>query len=261
MITSILVSIIIAILTEETLGWMPHLAKWLVRQNAKHLPSHLTERCEEEWLAHLEQIPGRVSKLLFAIDTYRASYKISHEYLLPSKSYWVTFFIRLFDLSFAFFVLILSLPTFILILLLLKTENPKSPLFTRQTRVGQNNKEFELLKFRVDSSWVGFYLRKYSLNELPQILNILKGDLSLIGPMPKTPQKFKQIEKIIPNYSNRHFVKPGLISWPASKPCGITKENVTKQHLLDLYYIKNLSPLRNLFIFWRVVKGVLMGKQ
>lgn len=261
MITTIIVGLIIALLTEETLGWMPHFAKWLIRQNAKRVPTHLIDRCEEEWLAHLDQIPGRVSKLLFSIDSYRASFKISHEHFAPNVSYWVPFFLRIIDFSYAFVFLIMSLPILILVSFLLIIKNSKEPLLTRQLRVGKNNKNFELIKFRTDSSRIGYLIRKFGLNELPQIFNVLKGELSFVGPSPETPERIRRIEQVVPDYSKRHFVRPGLTGWAQIKhPYGSSIKNVKERLFYDLCYVKNLSPLLNLMIILVTFRAVLMRK-
>ena len=227
MIVTILIGLLVAIFTDEVLGWMKYLSHWLVSRNARRVPLHLQDRCKEEWLAHINEIPGRVCKLLFAVDSYRAAYKISHYYLHPNVSHWVPIVRRVFDISFATIALVLNAPIMLITALLIKLSS-KGPVFFAQETIGKDGKVFKLLKFRsmyinndpkIHQEYVqilinghnnngdnknsfvegngfnkitiyprvtpiGKLLRKTSLCELPQFINVLIGDMSIVGPIP-----------------------------------------------------------------------------
>lgn len=150
------------------------------------------------------------------------------------------------------------------------------PLIFTQERVGQNNKVFKVVKFRSMSAHnsedgiaknpqitkVGKFLRKTRIDELPQIWNVMRGDLSLIGPRPEIPALVKQYEKEIPYYNVRHLIKPGLSGWAQlyhqEHPHHKANTEETKKKLsYDLYYIKNRSLAIDLKIALRTIKVLL----
>jgi len=154
--------------------------------------------------------------------------------------------------------------------------NGKGPVFYKQKRVGRNGKIFEIVKFRSmvtgaekngaqwatekDSriTFVGNILRKTRIDELPQIMNVLKGELSFVGPRPERPEFVGELEKIIPHYRMRHLVKPGLSGWAQINfPYGASVEDTTEKLQYDLYYIKNRSILLELIIFLKTTLVVL----
>lgn len=156
----------------------------------------------------------------------------------------------------------------------------KGTIFYKQTRVGQGNKPFELLKFRsmcenaeagVGAQWavkndarvtrVGKILRKYRIDELPQLLNILKGEMSLVGPRPERPEFVEKLSDKIPFYSERHRVKPGLAGWAQMRyPYGSSENDAMEKLKYDLYYVKNSSLIFNLAILVQTAEIVLWGK-
>jgi len=104
-------------------------------------------------------------------------------------------------------------------------------------------------------------LRKVRLDELPQLWNVLKGDMSLIGPRPERPEFVENLKQIIPYYSERHFVKPGITGWAQIKyPYGASVEDAIEKLKFDLFYIKNISPLLDLLIVLETIKVVLFGR-
>src|SRR5262249_17447052 len=165
------------------------------------------------------------------------------------------------------------------IALLIKMDS-RGPVFFTQERVGQNGRLFVLIKFRsmqanaesatgpvyasVDDhrvTRVGRLLRTTRLDELPQLLNVLWGDMSFGGPRPERLYFFEQFEKVIPYYSQRWSVKPGITGWAqVSFPYGSTLEDAVEKLRLDLYYIKNMSLFLDLFIILKTVKIVLLGR-
>ncbi len=186
---------------------------------------------------------------------------------------------RAFDITAALAGLMLASPLVPLIALAIVLESGRPVLF-RQVRTGENEQPFELFKFRsmrrdaeVDSGavWaqknddritrVGRFLRKSRLDELPQLWNVLRGDMSLIGPRPERPEFVQQLKELIPYYSERHVVKPGITGWAQIKyPYGASVQDALEKLRFDLFYIKNLSPLLDFLIVLETIKVMLFGR-
>ncbi len=189
------------------------------------------------------------------------------------------FYKRLLDLCFSLLGIVLAAPLFPLVAILVKVDSPGAVLF-RQIRVGQRGKEFAILKFRTmrqdaesatGAVWsqkndsritrIGGFLRKTRLDEIPQLFNVLKGQMSFIGPRPERPEFVTQLTESIPYYSRRHFVKPGLTGWAqVCYPYGASEEDALEKLRYDLYYIKNYSILLDLFIVLETIKVVIYGR-
>ena len=174
--------------------------------------------------------------------------------------------------------LVLSLPVCLLVALAIKLDSP-GPIFYRQERVGEDGKIFTLLKFRsmrADAEingavWarlndrrvtrVGNMIRKLRLDEVPQMINVLKGEMSFVGPRPERPVFIEQLQKEIPYYSQRHVSKPGITGWAQIRyPYGASKEDALEKLKYDLYYIKHMSVLFDLTIILETVKTVLLRR-
>jgi sugar transferase (PEP-CTERM system associated) len=174
--------------------------------------------------------------------------------------------------------LILVAPLMLLVALLIKLESP-GPVFYNQERVGKFGRRFNLHKFRsmkADAEangpvWageddpritrVGRFLRKTRLDEAPQLLNVLKGEMSFVGPRPERPFFVEQLREEIPYYDQRHAVRPGVTGWAQIRyPYGASKEDALEKLKYDLYYIKNLSIIFDLYIILETGKVVLFGK-
>ncbi len=154
------------------------------------------------------------------------------------------------------------------------------PIFFSQTRVGLNGKHFKIHKFRTmiinaetetGAVWcqkkdsrvtiVGRVMRKLRIDELPQFYNILKGDMSLIGPRPERPEFVELLKQRIPFYDERHLVKPGLTGWAQVLfPYGSSVEDAAEKLHYDLFYIKNMSVFMDVKIFLKTFATVLAGK-
>ncbi len=169
-------------------------------------------------------------------------------------------------------LLILTLPLWPFIAIAIKLEN-KGPVFYHQQRIGKNKKPFFLIKFRsmrTDAEkngavWAkkqdpritktGKFIRKTHIDELPQMLNILKGEISLVGPRPERPEFVEQLEKEIPHYHIRHIIKPGFTGWAQIKfRYGRSIMDSQEKFQYDLYYIKNRSLLIDIGILLRTFK-------
>ena len=189
------------------------------------------------------------------------------------------FYKRLLDLCFSLLGIVLALPLFPLVALLVKLDSPGPALFS-QIRTGERGREFSILKFRTmrqdaesgtGAVWaqqndpritrLGGFLRKTRLDEIPQLFNVLRGEMSFIGPRPERPEFVSQLIENIPYYNKRHFVKPGLTGWAQiCYPYGASEEDALEKLRYDLYYIKNYSILLDLFIVLETIKVVIYGR-
>jgi sugar transferase (PEP-CTERM system associated) len=183
---------------------------------------------------------------------------------------------RASDLVLASVFLVLSLPVAILAAIAIKLDSP-GPIFYRQQRVGRDERVFELLKFRSmitnaesggSPQWakvndarvtrIGRLLRTLRVDEIPQVINVLKGDMSFIGPRPERPEFVQQLKQVIPFYHLRHYVLPGVTGWAqVNYPYGASVEDAKRKLEYDLYYILDASPLLDLRIILRTIR-VLM---
>ena len=185
---------------------------------------------------------------------------------------------RIVDLALAAAGLVLAAPLMLLTALAVRLESP-GPVLYRQERVGENGRIFTLCKFRsmrTDAEngtpiWakekddrvtrIGRFLRLTRLDELPQLWNVLRGDMSFVGPRPERPFFVEQLAAVIPFYMERHAVKPGVTGWAQVKyRYGSSVEDAMEKLRYDLYYIKHLSIVFDLTIVADTVKVILSGK-
>lgn len=175
--------------------------------------------------------------------------------------------------------LVISLPIAVLTAVLIKLES-KGPIFYKQERLGKNGRIFNVIKFRsmnIDAEadgkpvWatdddgratrVGRIIRKIRVDEIPQFWNILKGEMSFVGPRPERPHFVSQLAQEIPFYEHRHLVAPGLTGWAQIKyPYGASIEDARQKLQYELYYIKNQSLTLDLIIVFETIKTVLFGR-
>jgi sugar transferase (PEP-CTERM system associated) len=173
---------------------------------------------------------------------------------------------------------ILSLPIVLVTAVLIKLES-KGPVFYKQERVGKNGRVFVLAKFRsmrVDAEesgpvWaskkdtrttrVGRIIRKIRVDEIPQFWNILKGEMSFVGPRPERPHFVSQLAEEIPFYEQRHLIAPGLTGWAQIKyPYGASIEDARQKLQYDLFYIKNHGLFLDAIIMFETIKIILFGR-
>jgi sugar transferase (PEP-CTERM system associated) len=188
---------------------------------------------------------------------------------------------RAFDLVAAVCGLILSLPLTVVTAILVKLDSPRDPVFYHQERVGLNGATFTIHKFRTMRSdaeatsgpvWsagdqdpritrVGRLLRKTRLDEIPQLWNVLLGDMSLIGPRPERPSFVEKLTKQIPFYGQRHVVKPGVTGWAQVRYAyGASVEDSLEKMQYDLYYVKHMSLTFDLLIALETIKTVVLRR-
>jgi sugar transferase (PEP-CTERM system associated) len=188
---------------------------------------------------------------------------------------------RVFDIITAASLLSLTWPVMLLTALAILAEDGlRSPVFYRQRRVGLEGREFSVLKFRSmrpdaerdgQPRWadaadarvtrVGSFMRKVRIDELPQLINVLKGEMGFVGPRPERPEFVAELSEQIPYYRERHCVKPGITGWAQlCYPYGSSAHDATEKLQYDLYYVKNHSLLFDLAILLQTVEVVLLGK-
>ena len=184
---------------------------------------------------------------------------------------------RAIDLVITSIILIITFPLGIITAFAIKL-NSRGPIFFVQERVGESQKQFNLFKFRTmvsdaekgDPMWaeendprvtgVGKILRKTRFDELPQLINVLKGEMSLIGPRPEREFFVKKLTQKIPFYSLRFSVKPGLTGWAqVSYKYGASEEEALEKLQYELYYVKNMSLLLDIRILLKTIRIVLFG--
>jgi sugar transferase (PEP-CTERM system associated) len=171
-------------------------------------------------------------------------------------------------------------PVMLITIFLMKLdEGFRAPIFYLQERVGVDGEPFNIIKFRsmrLDAekfgaqmasendpriTKIGNFLRKYRIDELPQMYNVIRGDMGFVGPRPERPEFVQSLIKNIPYYNERHNVKPGLTGWAQLKyPYGATEADSLEKLTYDLYYIKHRSFMLDLLILVRTVEIVLFGK-
>ncbi|MDO8704892.1 MAG: sugar transferase [Sulfuricaulis sp.] len=247
--SALLLAIAVGIITDEFLCWSQRLAEVLLRLSTHKLPPELCSRMHEEWLADLQTFPSKLSKLFFALDTFRAAYIIDHQQRLPEVSPIVPIVIRTRDLSMSLAIVLFSLPILVIvaILIFLATKG-HGPVIFRDKRVGRDGKIFCLYKFRtVDlqkNLWARF-VRATCFDELPVILNVLKGDMSFVGPRPERPEFVRTMSEAIPNYGQRHRVRPGMTGCAQIHyPFGSTVDDAKAECAYDVEYIDRHYTLR-----------------
>src|SRR5438034_3258820 len=219
-----------------------------------------------------ERVHGRVP-----IDSLKASWLI---YGKGFRQTWMRNFVkRGFDIAVVAVLLPISLPIMVVMAFLISLDGG-TPIIYRQERIGSRGQKFTLLKFRSMSKdaekdgqafWasvndsrvtaVGRFMRRTRIDELPQLINVLKGEMSFVGPRPERPTFVATLAEKIPFYAVRHSVKPGLTGWAQVRyTYGGNIEESVKKLEFDLYYVKNHSLLLDLLILLKTVRVVLLGE-
>jgi len=228
--------------------------------------------CIQDGLEFYEQITGKIPIESLRLDA-----------LLFSSGFHLSRFHESYKRAASIVVsivgLLLSLPFLPLVALAIKLTSPGRLLY-RQKRVGRNDSIFYCYKFRTmradaeadtGPTWagdedpritfVGRFLRATRLDEIPQLWNVLKGDMSLVGPRPERPEFIEWLEKEIPYFKLRHTVRPGITGWAQIRyKYGSSLEDAKEKLRYDLFYIKNMSPGLDALIFFDTVKTILLGR-
>jgi len=221
---------------------------------------------------HFEKTLGQIR-----IDFLSASWLIFGDGF--NQGAWRTAVKRVFDIVCATILFALSSPLMLAAAVMIKLESA-GPMLYRQERVGLNGRTFSIAKFRsmrTDAEkdgkprWasanddrvtrVGHIIRRLRIDELPQLINVLRGDMSLVGPRPERPFFVEQLTQEIPFYALRHSVKPGVTGWAQVRyPYGATVEDSQEKLQYDLYYVKNHTLFLDLVVLMETVGVVLTGK-
>ncbi len=221
---------------------------------------------------HFEKTLGQIR-----IDFLSASWLIFGDGF--NQGAWRTAVKRVFDIVCATLLCVLAAPLMLIATALIKFES-RGPVLYRQERVGRNGATFSIAKFRsmrtdaeLDGKprWasanddrvtrVGHVMRRLRIDELPQLFNVLRGDMSLVGPRPERPFFVEQLTQEIPFYALRHSVKPGVTGWAQVRyPYGATVEDSQEKLQYDLYYVKNNTLFLDLVVLMETVGVVLTGK-
>ncbi|MDJ0624399.1 MAG: TIGR03013 family PEP-CTERM/XrtA system glycosyltransferase [Desulfocapsaceae bacterium] len=185
---------------------------------------------------------------------------------------------RILDIIASIILLTLSLPVMLITAIIIIFESP-GPVFYRQERVGMSRRSFEVIKFRSmvhdaekdGAVWAttndsrvtrfGLFIRKVRIDELPQLFNVLKGEMSLVGPRPERPIFVEKLKESIPFYDIRHEVRPGVTGWAQiCYPYGASEEDALRKLEYDLYYLKHMSFALDIVVIFRTIKTVLFAK-
>jgi exopolysaccharide biosynthesis polyprenyl glycosylphosphotransferase len=187
------------------------------------------------------------------------------------------FFKRLFDIFAALALIVFFSPLLIATAIAIRLDS-KGPVLYRQRRVGLDGREFEIFKFRSmredaengGARWaaanddritkVGRFIRRTRIDEIPQAINIMKGEMSFVGPRPERPEFVRMLEKEIPHYHERHIVKPGITGWAQVRhEYTASVEGARDKLAYDLFYIKHFSPVLDLLIVLLTVRVAILG--
>lgn len=221
-------------------------------------------------IEYMEVLSGEVS-----VENLEKSWVLQNFAKQSNKLYFLLK--NIFDKLVAILIGLITVPLMLMTTLIVLVFNGR-PIFFTQERTGYLNKAFTLVKFRtmvVDAEkdgaiWakpgdsrvtrIGKFLRKSRIDELPQLWNVLAGDMSLVGPRPERPVIIKKLEKNIPFYNERHLMKPGITGWAqVNFGYGFSEEDAVKKLKYDLYYAKHKSFLFDLKIILKTVKTVISG--
>ncbi|MDH5424056.1 MAG: TIGR03013 family PEP-CTERM/XrtA system glycosyltransferase [Gammaproteobacteria bacterium] len=226
-----------------------------------------------DMVSFFERITGHIQLDALHPSSLIFSTGFSHAVLQSSSK-------RIFDVVVSAIILILASPIILLTAILIFLSSfGRDPVFYRQIRVGLDNKPYAVLKFRSmrtdaekdgaqyaskkDSrvTRIGSFIRKTRIDELPQLFNVLKGDMSFVGPRPERPEFVSGYDNTITHYSLRHKVKPGITGWAQiCYPYGDTEEDTKQKLQYDLYYVKNYSLFLDFTIMFQTLQVVLFGK-
>jgi sugar transferase (PEP-CTERM system associated) len=251
-----------------------------VDDRRKTLPVHEILDCKMDGVAVVDMLT------FFERETGKIKLELIHpSWLFLSDGFRISNTSIVLKRGLDILVSLLLLPIFLPVMLIIMAaiwieSRGKGGVIYKQIRVGAGNKEFQIYKFRsmsVDAEkdgvpqWakrqdfrvtrVGAVIRKVRLDELPQLFNVIKGDMSFVGPRPERPEFVRQLEERYPYYRERHRLRPGLTGWAQIRySYGDTLEDAFEKLQYDLYYVKNCSIFLDLLIIVHTVQVVLLGK-
>lgn len=252
----------------------------------------LFAKCSQDIIADLYPVLRRlrfesmaVLDTLSAIETYTGRIPlemVNEQWLMQASARFLSPFIvrikRIFDCVVSAALLAALAPVWLLIILATKASMPSAPVIYAQLRMGRFGRPFVMFKFRTmrpgadaaGAAWspaddprvtpVGRFLRRFRLDEIPQFINVLRGEMSLVGPRPEQPDIVTRLEQEIPFYRERENVLPGITGWAQIRhPYGATLEDARRKFEYDLFYINNMSPALDIRISLSTLRIVLFG--
>jgi sugar transferase (PEP-CTERM system associated) len=225
----------------------------------------------EDAQSTLSALSGRV-----CLDTLQPSWFVFSEGFRRSKVLLAVK--RQVDIVCASLGMVLSLPVMLLVALAIRLDS-RGPVIYRQRRVGLGGQCFNVLKFRsmaqdaekAGAQWacagdqrvtrVGAFIRKYRLDEFPQFINVIRGDMSFVGPRPERPEFVENLRDVIPFYDERHTVRPGITGWAQVQYVyGASVEDARRKLEYDLFYLKNMSIMFDIAIIFHTVRTIMSGQ-
>lgn len=264
-----------AFLAEELFGWVDRLGQWLVCRAARKLPEEQARRYEQEWRQEFSSLP-KFSRLVFAVDLQRAAFVMNHQMTLPHVSIFIAALVRLIDIVGAVLLILVTFPMLALGVIGLKTQRGvRSPVIERLERVGYMGRRFSLLKLMVSDpsvslrsgerprirglAWLVYLAR---IDELPTTLNVLRGDMSFVGPRPESPEFARLLAEHFPEYSERQRVRPGITGLAqVRQPYAGTLALARRKLEYDLEFVTSFGVWRYVSIFLETVWIVLVHRR
>lgn len=280
-----------AITREPLINLQGSLAEYALKHDVDEIVVALEDRRDSIPQDELMRCRGHGIQVTDIVDFFeREAGKVLIEHTHPS---WFTYSSgfqresaeplgkRAFDIVASFGLLMIAWPFMLLAIIAIWLEDGiGAPIFYRQKRVGENGRLFEVIKFRSmtvnaesdgQARWatandsrvtrVGAIMRKTRIDELPQILNVLNGDMAFVGPRPERPEFVRELNDKIPYYAKRHCVKPGITGWAQTNyPYGASEEDTANKLEFDLYYVKNQSLFLDALVLLQTAEVILFGK-
>jgi sugar transferase (PEP-CTERM system associated) len=271
------------------LGCVADLTRTVKETNPDRIVVGMTERRGRLPVHDLLDLRFSGIRIEDALTTYEATFgRVCVRGLRPSQLIFSAelgprrnrvFWQSVYSFALALLVTIVTAPIMLLVALIVKLSSP-GPVFFKQSRVGRDGVVFMVYKFRsmrddaeatTGAVWAskddprvtaaGRWLRKLRLDELPQLLNVVRGEMSIVGPRPERPEFVETLTEQIPYYRQRHCVKPGITGWAQiNLKYTDTLEDTIKKLEYDLYYIKNLAATLDAFIIFHTLKVMLLSR-
>lgn len=269
-IGAIVGALLLNVLASEAYSWFPRIANWLIRFHVARLPAPLQERMREEWEALVIDTPGHLSKLLCALDLFRAIPSLRHAHSYPGVPHRPLFDTtwRVVDVLVAGIGLVFALPLSLIIAAAIKVTS-RGPVFVRTPMLGRHRREFGLYGFRTltrrqqgtSFTPIGFWISKFDLDGIPQLLNIVAGHMSLVGPTPVHRDWVAKGSFLPPVPAAVFCVRPGLTSRarvtlrpPRIDTLGSLGRWWREEHSINVQYVMRRGFCENLRVMWATIR-------
>jgi lipopolysaccharide/colanic/teichoic acid biosynthesis glycosyltransferase len=260
LVGAILTALVSGFLKEELKAWSGWVVERLIKLSVARLPESQRARFEEEWHSHIDEVPGEIGKLLAAVGFIISAHKISGIAAERNRGKVASEAAkRAVDVLGSTVLLIFLSPVFFLVALAIRLTD-KGPVIVRMRRIGMAGREFTMCRFG-GSGRLSEFLRRVGFADLPQLLNVLRGEMTLVGPHADSPTIARDISRLIPEWKERSRVKPGITGLAQINVAEILNaENKLRGGRLelhhDLFYIKNRSLKLDILILWRWLVAV-----